>query len=260
MTTTAPTQLSALPRLVSRLVRRYHPVEVVLFGSCARGEAGPNSDVDLLLVVDTVQEQHARATVTAALGDGPVAKDVVVTTPERLSREGHLRGLVYRNALREGRRLYRRRGARTPWWEKAREGTMTPEEVAAEARRWLKRAQTDLVGAAGLLELDPGLAGNACFLAQQVAEKALKAALIYRGIDPPRTHDLKGLRGLLGDDAMAASWPDVSSLTVWVVQGRYPDPPEPTPSVAQPVVALSREFVARVAEALAREGLANDGV
>ncbi|TAK21793.1 MAG: HEPN domain-containing protein [Chloroflexota bacterium] len=250
--------MDALPRIVSRLVRRYHPVEVVLFGSCARGDAGPDSDVDLLLVVDADQEHNARATVFSALGDASVSKDVVVTTPERLSRLGHVRGLVYRNALREGRRLYRRRGARTPWWEKAREGAMTPEEVATETQRWLARADEDLLDARSLLRSRPRRTRGACFHAQQSVEKTLKAALIWRGIEPSRTHDLPTLAGLVGSDlALPINESTLKRMTAWAVDGRYPGEAEPSRPEAVTAINDARDTLARVREMLTREGLAS---
>ena len=61
-------------------------------------------------------------------------------------------------------------------------------------------------------------------LAQQAAERALKAALAPEGSDFPFTHDLNALRNLL-----PASWTvraehvDMAELTDWAVQARYPD-------------------------------------
>ena len=41
-----------IDRMVKRIVRKFHPQQVILFGSQARGDAGPDSDVDLLVVMD----------------------------------------------------------------------------------------------------------------------------------------------------------------------------------------------------------------
>ena len=38
--------------MVKRIVKRFQPKQVILFGSHARGDAGPDSDVDLLVVMD----------------------------------------------------------------------------------------------------------------------------------------------------------------------------------------------------------------
>lgn len=95
--------------MVERIVERFHPLRIILFGSRARGEAGRWSDVDLLVVLQEVPDKRqATVEVLRALGDLPVCKDIVVTTPEEIARRGHLVGDVLRSALREGKVLYER--------------------------------------------------------------------------------------------------------------------------------------------------------
>lgn len=99
-----------LPSVVERVVEGFDPLKVVLFGSRARGDAGPHSDVDLLVVMPDGIDDERRVTVEIRrlLRDMPVAKDVVVTTPEEIERRGDLVGTVLRPALREGKVLYER--------------------------------------------------------------------------------------------------------------------------------------------------------
>ncbi|MBI2941204.1 MAG: nucleotidyltransferase domain-containing protein [Chloroflexi bacterium] len=101
-----------IPTMVDRIVRQFHPVRVILFGSRARGDARPDSDVDLLVVLPHGADKH-RATVAIldALADLPVFKDVVVTTPDEIAQRGDLVGTVLRPALREGKVLYDREPA-----------------------------------------------------------------------------------------------------------------------------------------------------
>jgi len=88
--------------MVQRIVERFRPVRVILFGSRARGEAGPWSDVDLLVVLEEVaNKRQATVEILRVLNDFPVCKDVVVTTPDEISRRGH-------SALREGKVVYER--------------------------------------------------------------------------------------------------------------------------------------------------------
>lgn len=95
--------------MVRRIVERFRPVRVILFGSQARGEAGPWSDVDLLVVLEEVaNKRQSMVEILRALGDLPVCKDVLVTTPEEISRRGHVVGDVLRSALREGNVVYER--------------------------------------------------------------------------------------------------------------------------------------------------------
>ena len=93
--------------LVARIVAAAHPVRIILFGSSARGQAGATSDIDVLVVAreDAHRRKTAQAIYRHLLGSGlPV--DVVVARPSDLEKYGQSAGLVYREALREGRDLY----------------------------------------------------------------------------------------------------------------------------------------------------------
>ena len=95
--------------MVDRIVGRFQPLQVVLFGSHARGTANAWSDVDLLVVLPDASDKRAVAVdIRRALGDLPVCKDIVVATPEEIARRGHLAGTVLRSALREGKIVYER--------------------------------------------------------------------------------------------------------------------------------------------------------
>ena len=98
-----------IAEMTERIVRRFSPLRVMLFGSHARGEAGPGSDVDLLVVLPQIENKRAATVrIRQALNDLAVATDIVVTTPDELARRGDLVGTVLRPALREGKTLYER--------------------------------------------------------------------------------------------------------------------------------------------------------
>ena len=95
--------------MTERIVRQFQPVQVILFGSHARGEARPDSDVDLLVVLpELADKRRAAVEIRRALRDLPVFKDIVVTTPDELARRGNLVGSLLRPALREGKVLFER--------------------------------------------------------------------------------------------------------------------------------------------------------
>ena len=93
--------------MVRRIVERFHPRQVILFGSYARGEARPDSDIDLLVVMPvTGSRRAAQIEIRLALRDFRGAKDVIVVTPEELELYRNVVGTVVEPALREGKVLY----------------------------------------------------------------------------------------------------------------------------------------------------------
>jgi predicted nucleotidyltransferase len=100
---------NAVSIMVERIVRRFDPVRIILFGSHARGDAQADSDIDLLIVFSHVTNKRSKAVeIRQALVDLPVAKDIIVTTPDEIARRGDLVGDVLRPALTEGKILYER--------------------------------------------------------------------------------------------------------------------------------------------------------
>ena len=67
--------------MVRRIVERFHPDRVILFGSHARGTAGPDSDVDLLVVMPVAgSKREKQLEVRLAVHEFKVPKDIIVTT------------------------------------------------------------------------------------------------------------------------------------------------------------------------------------
>ncbi|WP_088429728.1 nucleotidyltransferase domain-containing protein [Halomicronema hongdechloris] len=95
--------------MINRIVERFQPLKIILFGSYARGEATADSDIDLLVVMPTVTSKRRKAVeIGQVLADLPVSKDIVVTTPEDIEVYGQLVGTILRPALRDGKILYER--------------------------------------------------------------------------------------------------------------------------------------------------------
>ena len=96
-----------LAEIVRRIVRVAAPERIVLFGSAARGEAGPNSDLDLLVIKrgDFHRGRLTEEIYVSLIGAGQ-AVDVVVVTPEDVERYRDALGLVIGPALREGLVVY----------------------------------------------------------------------------------------------------------------------------------------------------------
>ena len=97
-----------LAEIVRRLVEAYEPERIYLFGSEARGDAGPDSDLDLLVVVPNEappERKRSRLAYERLWGTG-VAADVLVWTAEGFDSRKHLRASLPATVLREGKLLY----------------------------------------------------------------------------------------------------------------------------------------------------------
>ena len=93
--------------MVERIVRDFSPLQILLFGSRARGTACQDSDIDLIVVFPVVSDVYAQtARVRRSLGDLGFPMDVIVTTPEKIERGRALLGHVFYHAIPESRVLY----------------------------------------------------------------------------------------------------------------------------------------------------------
>ncbi len=99
-----------IDQMVLRIVDRFNPERIILFGSAARGDATPDSDVDLLVVMPVEGSRREKAVeIGVAVNDIPVPKDIIVTTPEDFEWRKEIVGTIERPAAREGRLVYARR-------------------------------------------------------------------------------------------------------------------------------------------------------
>jgi len=101
-----PTQ-EVLDELGRRIVAEVGPLRIVLFGSAARGEAQPGSDIDLLIVMpDGAHRRRTAQHLYGRLGSDRPPVDLVVATESDILDHGDAPGSAYRTALHEGRELH----------------------------------------------------------------------------------------------------------------------------------------------------------
>jgi predicted nucleotidyltransferase len=98
----------ALARIIERLIEAYEPHRIYLFGSKARGDDGPDSDFDLLVVVsnDASEDRKRSRLAYERLWATGTAADVLVWTRGRFESRAHLRASLSATILREGKLLY----------------------------------------------------------------------------------------------------------------------------------------------------------
>ncbi len=95
--------------MTRRIVAQFDPERVILFGSHARGDADPDSDVDLLVVMPFHGARSStQAAIRLALRDFKVAKDIVVSTPDEFAWRSQIPGTIERPAALEGKVLHAR--------------------------------------------------------------------------------------------------------------------------------------------------------
>lgn len=119
----------------------------------------------------------------------------------------------------------------------------SPEQLATVAKEWILKADEDLLAASHLLK-----AGEECptatigFHAQQCVEKCLKAVLVLKSIEFPKTHDIEKLVGLLPlDVVITLPIADQRILSVYGTVTRYPGDYEPvTVKEARRAVSMAR--------------------
>jgi predicted nucleotidyltransferase len=98
-----------IQRMVRRIAAEFDPDVIILFGSHARGEVGPDSDVDLLVMMPLQGSKRAKQLeIRAALRDVHVPKDIIVSRTEEFQWRKDTVATIEYPATREGRVLYAR--------------------------------------------------------------------------------------------------------------------------------------------------------
>jgi len=106
------TSLEQLPEITRRILSVSSPQKIILFGSYARGDYGPDTDLDLMVVMDRAESPRSESVrLRRALRGLLTPIDIIVATPEQLERHKNTLGLIYRNVLAEGKVIYKRPAA-----------------------------------------------------------------------------------------------------------------------------------------------------
>lgn len=94
---------------IRRLVERFNPERIILFGSQARGTADDRSDADFLVITElTAKRRVLMLEMDRALRGIGLARDIVILTPEEFERDREIPGTIARPASKEGKILYER--------------------------------------------------------------------------------------------------------------------------------------------------------
>lgn len=100
-----------LRTITTRIAEAVRPEKIILFGSWARGERGPHSDIDLLIIQESDLSRPQRyAQVRRLFWGMGVPMDILVYTPEEFARYQSVPGSFTHTVAREGKVLYARPG------------------------------------------------------------------------------------------------------------------------------------------------------
>jgi HEPN domain-containing protein len=216
--------------LLDPVVAFFRPQRIILFGSTARGEAGRDSDIDLLVIVgdDTPAEKLTLGARFEARRSYREAADIFPMPAATFERNRTIVGTLAAEADADGIVVY------GPPMEPPSMRTPDPRTRWQAVERWLAVAERDRAAVAVVLSSGSALHGIAAFHCQQAVEKLLKGFLVLARKRSRKTHSLSDL------GAMAeASFPDIAERVAaaenwsnWAVAYRYPSeegdaPPEP---------------------------------
>lgn len=228
--------LKTLEEINARLIAAYDPERIILYGSHARGDADQNSDIDLLVVKETIERPiDRRVRVETILADRAVPLDILVYTPQEVHHLYSIGSPFVEEVVETGRVLYMRNVTES----------------------WLRDADDELSTAVVLLK--NGKYKSACYHSQQCVEKCLKALILEKGDKPDRVHDIMELLS----HAKRLEWKigltvDDAALLNSIYKGRYPTEEgmlpfgEPSSQDAERAVSAAEGAMKNTREALVK--------
>ncbi len=96
-----------LSKITNRLVERFHPQRIILFGSQSNGTADEHSDVDIIVICSFTGSRRAlMVAMDRSLCGLGIARDIIILRPEEFERDRFIPGTIARPAWKEGKVLY----------------------------------------------------------------------------------------------------------------------------------------------------------
>ncbi len=93
-----------------KIVETFNPEKIILFGSCAQGTPLKDSDIDLLVIMDSKQRPAKRSIeVSKACRPKFVSIDVLVRTPKEIKKRLEIGDYFIKDILEKGKVLYARK-------------------------------------------------------------------------------------------------------------------------------------------------------
>ncbi|MFH1540667.1 MAG: nucleotidyltransferase domain-containing protein [Elusimicrobiota bacterium] len=99
-----------LNEIVRKITSNFNPEKIILFGSYAYGHPTTDSDIDIMVVMNTEEKPHKRAaSLRKLLKNLGVPKDIIVKTPNEFERFKDIIGTIVYPAAHKGKVLYEKK-------------------------------------------------------------------------------------------------------------------------------------------------------
>jgi len=96
-----------IDQLVNAIIREVSPLKILLFGSYARGEMGPHSDIDIFIIMpEGIHRRKTAQFLYRKIKGVGIPFDILVATPSDLDKHKDNIGLIYHTILSEGKEVY----------------------------------------------------------------------------------------------------------------------------------------------------------
>lgn len=103
-------RMEEIQEKVLAIAEKFNPDKIILFGSYASGAATPDSDVDLLVIIDTDQPTRDLSVTISLLFKHSFPMDIIVRTPGEIARRLAEGDFFLRDIIEKGEVLYERAG------------------------------------------------------------------------------------------------------------------------------------------------------
>lgn len=220
--------------IVTKIVREIQPEKIILFGSYARGDFDPDSDLDLFIIKDGKESSRTMSQkVHSLLWDWKFPMDILVRKPKEVEWNFKAKNPFYLyHIFKDGKVLYERKTSKTHnYFLKSsilRNSNKTNMKKNKEEKElvsdWLRLAKENLTITGLSIKEESPPSHTICYLCQGSAEKYIKAFLIWKGWELVKTHNMEELLSfsIEYDPEFEKLRAECKILNKYITEGRYP--------------------------------------
>lgn len=101
-----------LEEINKRVIEKFQPEKIYVFGSYGKGTTHEDSDLDILIIFNEIIDKRKKILeIRRILSDLPVSKDIIIATFEELKEYENKKWSIYYHAIKEGKIVYERKAA-----------------------------------------------------------------------------------------------------------------------------------------------------